>query len=428
MVKGGAGQTRKAVALTDRSLNALKPEGGPFRVPDAKCEGLAVRVATDGRKTFDCAYRIRGAGLKRLSLGRWPETSLEAARDRTRDLKKAARAGIDLLAEERAVAAEKAQRITVGGLIEKYCHKQVRGKLRTAKEIENRLKRALHPKLETTIQDIKRRDLRALFDEAAEAGHEREAEKRRQTIGAMFRWAVAQDYLDSDPTAGLKAYDAGTPRIRVLSNDEIRKLWEWLDADTLPRDHVNVMKLQLALGSRCGEIAGMMAEEVDTSKWMWVLPAARSKNGKERVTPIVGIARETLAECLPKAGPVFKSETGRPLTASHVGQTLLNRSKRLPIPKFCTHDLRRSFATALDGMGVSIELIAAIVGHESSVNRNAQTLVRHYLRTDKLEQKRLALEAWDRRLRAILSGEDMRDASNVLRLARDGVAVGENAA
>jgi hypothetical protein len=38
-------------------------------------------------------------------------------------------------------------------------------------------------------------------------GHEREAEKRRQTVGAMFRWALSQDIVNSDPTAGLEAHD-----------------------------------------------------------------------------------------------------------------------------------------------------------------------------------------------------------------------------
>lgn len=416
MTKGGAGLTRKGIALTHRSIEAMTTQGAPYRVPDTRCPGLAVRVAIDGTKTFDCAYRIKGGGTKRLSLGAFPDVGLEAARERAHELKKAARGGIDLLAEEKAAAAEKAKRLTVGALIEKYCQKVVRGKLRTAKEIENRLQRALEPKLETPAEDVKRRDLRELFDEAADAGHEREAEKRRQAVGAMFRWALSQDFLDADPTAGLKAYDSGTPRDRVLSNDEMRTLWQWLDADTFPSAHANVMKLQLLLGARCGEVAGMRVEEIDTATWTWMLPAARSKNGKERMTPLVGLAREIVAGCLPKSGPVFASETGRPLTAAHVGQTLIKRRKRLPIAHFSTHDLRRTFATALDGMGVSIELIAAIVGHESSVNRNAQTLVRHYLRTDKLEQKRLALEAWDRRVKAILAGEKQFEGQNILQL------------
>jgi integrase len=427
MAKGGAGLTRKAVAMTHRSIEAMAAQDAPYRVPDARCPGLAVRVAPGGAKTFDCAYRIKGGGMRRLSLGAFPDVGLEAARQRAHELKKAARAGTDLVAEEKAALAEKAKRLTVGALIEKYCQKVVRGKLRTAKEIENRLKRALKPKLEIAIEDLKRRDLRELFDEASDVGHEREAEKRRQTAGAMFRWALSQDFLDADPTAGLKAYDAGKPRDRVLSNGEVRKFWNWLEVDTLPSAHADVMRVQLLLGARCGEVAGMRAEEIDTKTWLWTLPPERSKNKRERKTPLVGMAREIVANRLVKSGPVFTAALSnhgvkpgalRPLTASHVGQCLNKRKKRLPIAHFTTHDLRRTFATALDGMGVSIELIAAIVGHESSVNQKARTLVRHYLHGDKLEQKRVALEAWDRRIKAMLAGEDLSESPNVLHLHR----------
>ena len=81
-------------------------------------------------------------------------------------------------------------------------------------------------------EDVRRRDLRELFDKCADDGIEREAERRRQTVGAMFRWALSQDIVEIDPTAGLKAYDPGTPRDRVLSVKEIKSLWQWLDSET----------------------------------------------------------------------------------------------------------------------------------------------------------------------------------------------------
>ena len=82
--------------------------------------------------------------------------------------------------------------------------------------------------------DIRRRDIRELLDAVADQGIEREAEKRRQTIGAMFRWALSQDIVETDATGGLKAYDPGTPRDRVLSVAEIEAVWKWLDFDVLP--------------------------------------------------------------------------------------------------------------------------------------------------------------------------------------------------
>ena len=55
----GSGPTREAIALTQRSIDALRPAEAAYRVPDQRCIGLAVRVAPSGIKTWDLAYRIR---------------------------------------------------------------------------------------------------------------------------------------------------------------------------------------------------------------------------------------------------------------------------------------------------------------------------------------------------------------------------------
>jgi len=96
----------------------------------------------------------------------------------------------------------------------------------------------------------------------------------------MFRWALSQDIVEADPTAGLEAYDRGTPRDRVLTVEEIEALWAWLESDALSRDAADILKLELLTGARCGEISGLRAEEIDRQKWIWILPAARSKNGR----------------------------------------------------------------------------------------------------------------------------------------------------
>ena len=234
---GGSGLTRGTVSLTQRSIDALRPSEAPFRVSDQRCIGLAIRVAPSGIKTWDLAYRIRGAGkARRLSLGRVADLSLEKARVRANELTTAARNGRDLIADEAEARAATASRITVNNLIDLYVRRRVKGRLRTAKEIESRLKRTLASVLARHADDLRRRDIRELLDCVAEQGIEREAEKRRQTVGAMFRWALSQDMVEIDPTAGLRPYDPGTPRDRVLSADEIGSLWKWLGTGALPPD------------------------------------------------------------------------------------------------------------------------------------------------------------------------------------------------
>src|SRR5437588_13116409 len=107
-------------------------------------------------------------------------------------------------------------RLTVEELIERYVRRRVRGRLKTAREIESRLRRALASMLTRPAGEVQRREIGELLDRVADGGIEREAEKRRQAIGAMFRWAVRQDLAQIDPTAGLTPYERGTPGERVL--------------------------------------------------------------------------------------------------------------------------------------------------------------------------------------------------------------------
>ena len=97
----GAGLTRGAQLLTHRTIETLRPAEAPYRVPDQRCKGLAVRVAPSSIKTWDLAYRIRGTSkMRRLSLGRTADIGRELlARDVLgRELKMPADAELEELA------------------------------------------------------------------------------------------------------------------------------------------------------------------------------------------------------------------------------------------------------------------------------------------------------------------------------------------
>jgi len=415
----GAGLTRGAQPLTHRTIETLRPAEAPYRVPDQRCKGLAVRVAPSGVKTWDLAYRIRGTGrMRRLSLGRTTDVGLEQARERANELTSARRGGRDLIGEEGEARDAAASRITVVKLIDLYLRRRVVGRLRTAKAIESRLRRTLALILQRYAADICRRDLRALLDSIADRGQGREAEKHRQVCTAMFRWALSQDLVAHDATAGLTPYDRGAPRDRVLTVEEIETLWKWLDSDALSLEAADILKLELLTGARCGEISGLRAEEIDRQKWTRTLPAGRSKNGRQRVTPIVGLAREMLEQRLSvvEKGPLFRLEKGVVVTSAHIGHYLLTRRTTLPIAVFTSHDLRRTFATMLAEMGIALDLVAAIVGHESG-GKDTRTLVRHYVHSDMLERKAHALKIWDNRLKAVVAGEE---TAKVVQLPRAG--------
>jgi integrase len=406
-------QTREPVALTHRLLMTVKPESDAFRIPDQRCQGLAVRVSPAGVITFDLAYRVaKSKTFRRLSLGKFPDVSLDAARNRANDLTRAARAGRDLIADEQRARDEAQGRIKVAALIDEYVERRVKSRLRTAVEIEARLKRALKTVAHKHADELKRRDIRDLLNAAADAGYIREAEQRRITLNGMFKWAFANDYIETNPMIGLTSFGRSPPRKRILSIDEIRDLWTWLLDGPMPDEPADVLRLQLCLGARCTEVGGMRVEEFDTVSWLWALPAERSKNKKARTTPIVGLAREILAQRIAAVGRgvLFATDTGEWMRSSHIGNFLRNYPP--PTDHFGTHDLRRTVATQMaESLGISLETIARVIGHEAG-GTATRTLVAHYVSAEFIEQKFAALVKWDQRLRSIIAGEA--PASNVV--------------
>ena len=417
---GGSGLTRGTLLLTNRSIEALRPAAVPYRVKDQRCAGLALRVAPSGVKTWDLAFRIRGsAKIRRVSLGRVTDLGLAKARERATELTRAGRGGRDLIAEEQGARAVAASRRTLEQIVDEYIRRRVTGRLRTAPEIERRLRRALGPLLNRFPDEIRRRDIRELLDAAADQGILREAEKRRQTIGAMYKWAISQDIVEENPATGLTPYHSTVLKNRVLCAQELAYLWRWLQTDALPRSHADVLKLQILTGTRCGELGGIASDEVDCALWTWTLPATRSKNKKPRVTPLVGLARDIVETALAerKSRTLFTTGTGNQLTSSHIGTCLLARRRLLPVATFTTHDLRRTVVTMLVEMGIAIDTVAAVVGHEAG-GRETRTLIRHYVRTDLVQSKREVLQKWDERIREIVAEAERLAPSNQIGHAR----------
>lgn len=416
-------------ALTAAGLTSLKPTGKPYYVSDAKQDGLRVRVSPTGGLTWVVSFRIKGQGVTSASLGIADASgkagkNLGEARERAAAILKAARGSRDLLAEERAERRASEDALTVEQLIARYVKNlespgRRGGPLRTADDIQRRLNRALASKLKWPVERLTRGDFSRLFDAVAER-HPREAEKRRQSAHAMLRWASAKGYVQENPLTGTPSYGAGEPRDRVLSADELRALWTWLNAGArnLSSDIIAVLRIQMLLGARVGEVAGMLSGEIaeEGERLIWTLPAGRSKNKRARVTPLVGLARQLIEAALERrVGALFRTrDNRRALTSTDIGQALLNRKKSLPVAHFTTHDLRRTVVSKMDELGISLDTIAATIGHQRGTAAT-QVLVRHYSRPVLDPQVEAALTAWEKCLAQIAMGVAF--PSNVRRIS-----------
>src|SRR5262249_18322241 len=187
----------------------------------------------------------RNSRPERVTLGRYPAISLAAARTLALETKEGRTAG------------------SVAALAEAYIrHTQA---LRSAAEIERRLRRYVLPVIgHLPLRELHRRDVTRVID-AKIGGAPISARKAFEDIRAMVRWAVSRGDLDHNPIDGMRGPAISKPRQRVLSDTEIRQLWQ-----SLPDSgYGDVLKLCLVTGQRLGEVCGLRAHEVDLQSRVW---------------------------------------------------------------------------------------------------------------------------------------------------------------
>ena len=88
----------KRLKLNEKTLREAEPiEGNSHQIFDTEILGLAAKVQSSGTRTFTLDYRFAGR-QRRLTIGRWPEWSVTAARERARELRRMIDEGQDPLA------------------------------------------------------------------------------------------------------------------------------------------------------------------------------------------------------------------------------------------------------------------------------------------------------------------------------------------
>ena len=370
--------------LTDRFCQHAKSSTPQTDYFDETVTGLALRVTKHGTKAWTFNY-TRAGKRARVTLGRYP--SIPLARART-------------LATEAATAVSEGRdpsgsgSMTVASLAESYI-KHVR-RLRSAKEIERRLRRDVLPIIgNVALSDLHRRDATRIIDAKREAPIG--ARRAFEDLRTMLRWAVGRGDLDHNPIDGMKGPAVSSVRERVLSEDEIRTLWLALP-NALSRSITcqRIIKLCLVTGQRVGEVVGMQRSELDLKRAIWELPGSRTKNGHPHSVPLSSMALDLIKEALSSGDAVF------PVAARTVAQTIQFAQGRIGIPQFTPHDLRRTALTGMAKLGIPPIVLGHVANHRTTTKAGMTLSV--YVHHQYEKEKREALELWADRLQGIVSG------------------------
>ncbi|MRR56132.1 MAG: site-specific integrase [Deltaproteobacteria bacterium] len=421
--------------LNDMFVKNLKPESSEYTRREKG--GFGVRVMPTGRKVFFYLYRIDGK-RRFLNLGSYKtkenpdgitlakaREEYEAERAKVKALKAGRSEGADPLEERREKKAqreEKSKADTVADLVDEYLKKHAKQFKKSWEADERLLNKEIIPIWgKRKAEDITKRDVTLLLESIIERGSPGMSNQVLKITRKMFNFAVERDLLQHTPFAAVKALAPNNSRERTLSESEIKTLWESVNNAAMSDEIRRALKLVLVTAQRPGEVAGMHTSEID-GKW-WTIPAERSKNGKEHRVYLTATAFELIgntkgktfifpcpheakkqpidSHALPvavrrnlvwpltdKKGKPLYGEDGKPATEN-----------KLEIEKFTPHDLRRTAATFMAGMGFMDEVIDAVLNHVK------KGIIRTYNRHGYDKEKQQALEAWDRKLKSIITGE-----------------------
>jgi hypothetical protein len=263
------------VQLTDRFCATAKPLNNQRTdYFDSIANGLALRVTKYGHKSWSyCFTSPRNNTWSRLTLGTYPAASLALARGKALEARANVEAGIDPRFPGQASAD-----MTVGALVEAFLADPQRQALRTKREIARRFRRNVVPAIgNVKLTQLKRRDVRNVTDAILRRGAKAEANRCFEDIHALVRWAVVNEYMDVNPIDGMERPAKGNARTRVLSDDEIKILWDGLPAALANTQCRNVIKLCLVTGQRVGEVCGLTRAELDLKARVAVAGGARQE-------------------------------------------------------------------------------------------------------------------------------------------------------
>jgi integrase len=395
--------TPRVARIGKRTVDAAKTEAVAYRLWDSELKGFGVKVSPRGVKTYFIWYRVgegRAAQRREFTLGRHGAMEPETARDEAIKALAAAKSGQDPQA-----AREKARgELNVSALCDRYLKDGVGTKKDSTLRADTaRIKAHIKPLLgrrpisSVTTSDVARfmRDVAtgktatpikpskaALRAKGMKGAELENAERRRLKdpaarggkgtatrtvglLGAIFAFAVREGLRADNPVRGVDRYQDKQSQC-FLSAEELANLTKALakaEADGVNKQGLAVIRLLTLTGARKSEIEGLRWNEVDIARSC--LKLADSKTGA-RIVPLGAAALLALND-LPRAkGSAFVFPAEGNAKKHYVGtpKVWLKVKGLAKLDGVRLHDLRHTFASFGAAGGLSLPLIAAILGHK----------------------------------------------------------------
>lgn len=352
--------------------------------------GLALRVSYGGRRTFVAFLRV-GRVLRRITLGNYPETTLEEAIEAWRIARKEAAAGRD------PSRVRKAHLPVLG-------YDEVLEQWFTRDQSENRsvgktrrLMAANVPWSGRNVTEITKRDVLDVLDAIVDRGTRGTADSVQSALHRFFKWSVGRGIIQVNPAASLDRVGTPKERDRTLSDQELVKVWRAAEAKGVP--YGRAVQLLALTGARREEFGQLRWDEIDSNTIK--LSGSRTKNGEPHDLALATPAM-SLLESMPRIEGcpfVFSVDGKHPISGWSRAKAEIDALAQ--IEPWRIHDLRRSVATGMQRLGVGLQVVETILGHISGSRSGVVGIYQRHKYTD---EARAALEVWSNHVLSIVEG------------------------
>lgn len=202
-------------------------------------------------------------------------------------------------------------------------------------------------------------------------------------VKGFYRWFGERDGFEPTAVLATRApkFQAKLPRpiakdaaVNLIDTLDLQSVEPWIGA----RD-VAVVTLLYGCGLRISEALGLLRKDAPLPDVLRIV----GKGGKERIVPVIGVARAGVEKYLAlcpfvqaPADALFLGQRGKPLNARIIQKVMAQARMQLGLPASATpHAMRHSFATHLLEAGGDLRAIQELLGHASLSTTQAYTAV-----------------------------------------------------
>jgi integrase len=241
-------------------MKLTKTSIGTVAVPHGKSEiivfddslpGFGLRVRIGGSATFIFQFRL-GNKQRRMNLGVANQQMLNQARKIAEQLYHQTKLGKDPVAEKAEARVKAAE--TFGPVLQLFlADKKNALKPRTYEQVERHLlvhSKELHG---SQIDAIDRRSVASLLTKLSGSSGPSLSNSVRASLSSAFSWAMGKGLADTNPIIGTEPAVTKGARDRVLSDNELHRIWGALGDNP----YGDIVRLLMLTGQRRDEIGSL---------------------------------------------------------------------------------------------------------------------------------------------------------------------------